>query len=106
MGSLVTIHPSRHPGTTHLLEMEPNVSTGATEPNTPMGTNLFFPNVKCAYTSSAMTKMPSFLAVSATYIYIEQKTSKSSQHFYIIFLQFEDDPSRQIGSWLALARCS
>jgi hypothetical protein len=47
--------------------MDPRVSTGATDPNTPIGTNFLFPNVKCAYTSSAITKMPSLFAISATY---------------------------------------
>jgi hypothetical protein len=66
LGSLVTIHPSRHPGTAHLFDMDPSVNTGATAPNTPIGTNLLSPKVKCAYTSSVITNIPSFCAVSAT----------------------------------------
>lgn len=65
LGSVAAIQPRRQPGTIHRLEMPPSVITGATSPNTPIGTNGLLPNAKWSYTSSLITIIPSFLAVSA-----------------------------------------
>jgi hypothetical protein len=64
-GSLVTNQPSRHPGTIHLFEREPRVRTGTMDPKTPIGTNGLRPKARCPYTSSAITRVLSFSAVSA-----------------------------------------
>lgn len=64
-GSVVTNQPSRHPGTIHLFDREPRVRTGTVDPNTPIGTNGLSPKARCPYTSSAITRISSFFAVSA-----------------------------------------
>ena len=64
-GSHVAIQPSRQPGTSHLLDIDPKVITGAILPKTPIGLKGLSPNAKWAYTSSAIIIMPSSLAVSA-----------------------------------------
>lgn len=64
-GSLVTSQPSLQPGTIHLFDIDPTVTTGTMDAKNPMGTNGLLPNVRWSYTSSEITKIPSFLAVSA-----------------------------------------
>lgn len=66
LGSHTATQPRRHPGTIHRLDRDPIVSTGAMWPKTPMGINGELPKTKLPYTSSAMTRIPSFLATSAT----------------------------------------
>lgn len=46
LGSLVTIQPSLHPGTIHLLDIDPNVTTGTIDPNSPIGTNGLLPKAR------------------------------------------------------------
>ena len=46
LGSLVTSHPSRQPGTSHLFDMDPSVRTGTIDANTPIGTNGLVPKVR------------------------------------------------------------
>lgn len=46
-GSVVTNHPSLHPGTIHLFESDPRVRTGAIEPYLPIGTKGLSPKAKC-----------------------------------------------------------
>lgn len=45
-GSVVTNQPRRQPGTSHLFDIEPRVSTGATDPKTPMGTKGLSPKAR------------------------------------------------------------
>jgi hypothetical protein len=66
LGSFVTSQPIRQPGTIHLFDIDPSVRTGTVDAKTPIGTNGALPNVKWPYTSSEITIIPSFLAVSAT----------------------------------------
>ena len=67
LGSFIAIQPIRQPGTSHPLEMEPSVTTGTIDANIPIGTNGFFPYIVSLKTSSEITIIPSFLAISATY---------------------------------------
>jgi hypothetical protein len=46
LGSLVTIQPSRQPGTIHLFDIDPSVITGTIDPNAPIGTNGLLPKVR------------------------------------------------------------
>lgn len=46
LGSFVTSQPSRQPGTIHLFEIDPTVTTGTIDPNTPIGTNGLRPKVR------------------------------------------------------------
>ena len=46
LGSHVTIHPSRQPGTIHLFNIDPSVRIGTIDPKTPMGTNGLLPNAR------------------------------------------------------------
>lgn len=66
LGSLVTSQPSLQPGTIHLFDIDPSVITGVIDPNTPIGTKGLLPKTRWPYTSSAITRIPSILAVSAT----------------------------------------
>lgn len=46
LGSVVTSQPSLQPGTTHLFDIDPRVTTGTIDPNAPMGTNGLLPKVR------------------------------------------------------------
>uniref|UniRef100_A0A7C9DA70 Uncharacterized protein n=1 Tax=Opuntia streptacantha TaxID=393608 RepID=A0A7C9DA70_OPUST len=65
LGSVMANQPSLQPGTSHLFDNEPRVKTGAIDPKVPIGKNGVLPKARCPYTSSAITKIPSFFAVSA-----------------------------------------
>jgi hypothetical protein len=82
LGSVVTIQPSRQPGTTHLLDIAPRVRTGTISPKTPIGTKGLFPKVKWSYTSSDITIIPNFFAVFAICDYKQSKDSQSIRKLY------------------------
>jgi len=42
----MTSHPSRQPGTIHLFDMDPSVTTGVIDPKTPIGVKGFFPKAR------------------------------------------------------------
>lgn len=62
----MAIQPILQPGTTHPLDMDPSVITGAIDAKIPMGIKGLSPYTTCLYTSSDITTIPSFLAISAT----------------------------------------